>query len=567
MHNAGGRIHRCDDQSGSSSSMPDRDMQSGTVRSLQSDGATIGVRQPNGLPSPDESHRKIPSEEHATSDVLNFLADQERDAFGKWRDRYGSRFATGHNLSGYPVPVLEYVNWRLLDTECASSLDSGLRSHIEQHIRSRKTGRQEQCVLHDDDLLVFQDAARDRSTGFVVVVSPDALAWFLAEHFPDANPTPALLRLICCYLGGLPLSEGARRDGKSVETRKSQARELRQRLNLERADDIQRIVGARLIAELSTMLTENAVRNHDVFERYLARYMPDAVRSLVLMGSGNQPFRILDMGPKTGTPLIVLHAMILPDIRDKDLALLDELGLRLLWPMRNGLNASDDPTLSEDEQIRHACHGIDLARRIFCEEKIHIMSLAASSKVALTYARQSPTSVDALFFAAACVLEGRPTGGVRRLAKGMLTLASRNETLMSATMDYFRRTILTPERFPKFIRGQFRDSRADSLIVDAELTGPSGGERFREALIHSIPSARHDFGFQRALDWDIARTLGIEMHFLHGDDDPIHPLPLIRALAESIPGASLHVIENAGQLLYLEHLRGVLAPIANRIRQ
>ncbi|WP_295807915.1 alpha/beta hydrolase [uncultured Nitratireductor sp.] len=497
---------------------------------------------------------------------MNFLADQEFDAFDKWHDRYGKRFATNSSLHGYPVPVLQYANWRLLDTECINALDHDLHREIEERIRLRRTGRNEQCILHGDDLLILHDTARDRSTGFVVIVSPDALEWFLAQHFPNARPTPALLRLTACYLGGLSLSEGARLDGKSVETRKSQARELRQRLDLERTEDVQRIVGGQLIAALSAMLTEASVQSHDVFERYRERYLPEAVRCLVLSDSGNKPFRILDMGPKAGTPLIVLHAMILPDIRQKDIALLDELGLRLIWPLRNGLYAPDDPTFSEDEQIRHACHGIDLVRRVFCEEKIHILSLAASSKVAIAYARKNAENIDALFFAAACVLEGRPVSGARRLAKGMLALASRNETLMSATMDYFRRTILTPARFPAFIRGQFQASRADSLIVEAELAGPHGGERFREALIHSIPSARHDFGFQRALDWDLARALGIETHFLHGDDDPIHPLPLIRTLVESFSEAHLHVIEKAGQLLYHDHLRDMLTPIAARIR-
>lgn len=518
-------------------------------------------------PRPSATKRVAPEEDVAVSGALNALPDSEFNAFGPWYDRCGWRFSARFNLCGYPVPVLDYVNWRLLGTRDTTSAANTLRGHIQDCIHSRENSRPGQIFLHDDDLLVFHDLARDRSTGTVAVVSPEALAQFLAEHFPGARPTPAMLRLIACYLGGLSLTGGAKLDGKSVETRKSQARELRRRLGLERAEDVSRTVGARLVSEVSKVLSGGGWHNSESFVQYTSTYLPDGVRPLVLLDGGQQPFRILDMGPKTGRPVIVLHAMILPDIRKQDIALLHELDLRLLWPLRNGLCAPEDPTFHEEEQIRHACQGIDIARRVFCEGKIDILSFAASSKIALAYARENRAGINALYFAASCVLEGRPESGVRRLAKGMLTLAGRNETLMSATMDYFRRSILTPERFPRFIRNQFRVSQADSRIVEAELTGPFAGERFRTALVGSIPSARHDFGFQRALDWEIASTLGLEMHFLHGDDDPIHPLPLIERLAGSLSNAQLHVIEKAGQLLYHEHLRGVLTPLADRIRQ
>lgn len=539
--------------------MPENDMR--TCTRLKRMGESGGIR----ADASQKAQLASPNGHEAVADVLNFLADDKHDEFAHWYARHEHLLVSGFTLWGYPVPVLEYANWRLLPDEALRVLGTDHRARVESRLQASRSERQDHLILSGEDLLVFHDKTGDASVGFVVVLSPEAVERFTAAQFPNAKLTPALVRLLICFLGGMSLTEGARHDDKSVETRKSQSRELRQRLGLERTSDIMRVVGARLVATISAELTEQTTSRSETFDRYVADYLPDDVRSVVLLDRDHRAFRVLDMGPQSGKPLLVLHAMILPDIRKQDIGMLHELGLRLVWPLRNGLNSPEDPVLSEDEQIRHACRGIDLVRELFCEERISILSFAASSKVALEYARQNRPYVDALYFAAACVLEGRPQGGVRRLAKGMLKLASFSEPLMSATMEYFQRTILSRQSFPKFIRKQFQDSTADSRIVEAELNNRFSGERFREALTTSVTSARHDFGFQRTLNWEVAKQLGIELHFLHGNDDPIHPLPLIETLAASLPGARLHVIEDAGQLLYHDHLRAVLAPVANRL--
>lgn len=503
-------------------------------------------------------------ERAAVADAFNFLSQRERDGFYGWLAKDAS-FVTGAcELSGQPVIVLHYIKWALASRE--HRLDDKARIDIEAALSARASGFRHDFILQGTNLLVFLDGHLDRSTGRIAVLSPKAIAGFLRGWFPTVRITPALQRLLTCSIAGLSLSEISKLDGKSNDTLKTQARELRSRLEMDKTSDLSRILGIRLTAVINGALGQGNLPSNDTFYRYVERYLPASVRSLVLLDHHNQPYRILDMGPKTGKPVIALHAMILPDIRPEDIRQLEHLNLRLLWPLRNGLNAPDDPTLSEAEQIRHACRGIELVREVFCNCKVPILTFAASSKVALSYARANPEHVDALFFAAACILDGRPQHGPRRLAKGMLALATRNQMLMSAAMEYFRRSALVPKRFPEFIRRQFQASRADSRIVAHELAIRFSGERFREALVSSVPSARHDFGFQRALDWETASDLDIEMHFIHGDDDVIHPLPLIRKLVDSLPSARLHIIEDAGQLLYYDHFGQVLAPIAARYK-
>ncbi|WIY53962.1 hypothetical protein O9Z70_05375 [Devosia sp. YIM 151766] len=495
----------------------------------------------------------------AVNDALHHLYQHERDAFDHWLEKDGANIETSCEIDGWRVPVLQYVKWKLASTS------SSLRSDIQNMLLERGRGNQNDFILRGSTLFAFIDDRSGRSSGHIVILSPNVIAGCLKSCFPGAKITPALQRVVTCCIAGFSLGEIAKLDRKSNDTLKTQSRELRHQLELETTGDIGRIVSMRLAGVLGAALgTRNAPAN-DAFYRYVINYLPQEVRSLVLVDNNNQSHRILDMGPKTGTPVIVLHAIVPPDIRPQDIALLNELGLRLLWPLRNGLNAPDDPILSEAQQIEHACRGIELVHQVFCQGRTALLSYAASSKVALAYTEANPEHIEALFFAGACLLEGRPKHGARRLARGLLALASRNQTIMGAAMEYFRRKALTKERFPHFIRRQFRVSEADSAIVEEELSKRFAGQRFREALINSVSSARHDFGFQRALDWEKASGLNVEMHFLHGDNDEIHPLPLIEALVSKLPMAQLHKIEGAGQLLYYDHLRSVLSRIADRL--
>lgn len=388
------------------------------------------------------------------------------------------------------------------------------------------------------------------------------MARFVTVCYPQVRIPPALLRLLTCYLGGLTLSESARRDSRSIDTRKRQAQELRRRLGLDRESSIVRVVGARLHVEIHSLLNRAGVRDHRAFLTHIRHYMPSQIRPLILHDAEGQPIRVLDMGPIDGTPVIALHPMILPDFRPVDLELLAHLRLRLLWPLRNGLYAPNDPALDAEAHLAHALAGIERLRQHFVPGPVSLLSFAASSKVALAYAAAFPACVRHLIFAAACVLEQRPTGGPRRLARGMVALSRHHPVAMRATALYMTQVLLSEQRFPEFIRNRFRDCPADSRLIAEELHSDDRGERIRQTLQLSLGSVLQDYVFQSDLGWDRAAGTAQEMHFLHGEDDRIHPLPLIESLAYKLGAPPPRMLPGAGQMLHGPHFRGLAEHLA-----
>ena len=499
----------------------------------------------------------------AVADALSLLAPHEFDAFLRWQD-FDDHSAA--ELGSRTIRLLKFTGWQIVSEPVEGPVDGTLEAAGQRLVDRRRFGLSENFALAGADLLVCREATNDRTSGHVAVLSPDAVAGFMASCFPGIKLTRALQRVMVCYIAGLSLGQVAAIEGKSIDTIKSQSRELRRRLGLARTDDIARFIGTRLAIVVEKALGGDIKGRNADFVRYCKRYLPRQVRTAAFLDEDNQLHRILDMGPKNGVPVICLHPMILSDFREEDVALLEELKLRLIWPLRNGLIAPTDPILAEADHLRHACSGIETVRKLFFDGEVSILSFNASSKVALAYAKDNPDRVSTLFFAGICT-QNEAVKGVRRVGRGMIALAGRNRPMMNAVADYLRRFVLTSERTQKFLSDLFKNRPADRAVLESELAGAFGCDRLRDALVGSTRSAVHDFVFQLSLGWEIARSLNTEMHFLHGEDNDIDPWPWVEALAADIAGATLHCLPGAGDLLYHQHFRSVLVPVAARLVQ
>ncbi len=504
----------------------------------------------------------------AVSDVLHFLTDAERRAFF----RTPAPAPSDYSLCGHPVEVIR-IGLARRGPPVPATLPATLpapqplnlplnlpESALARALAGLAEGQSERFFLEGDTLLLLHTSGAGKEA-HLVALPPAALGQFLAASLERCRITAAQRRLLALLLCGVTLHASAARDGKSIETQKSHARDLRGHFGAATTGDVVRIVAARLAAAVAAMLAENARGRHEVFFDYVRRFLPASVRPVVLTGEDEAACRVIDMGPRDGRPVVALHPIILPDLRQADVDLLHALRIRLIWPLRDGQLAPLDPDLPEDEVMRRACRALDLVRRTFCEEPLTLLSFAAASRLALAYAQASSGRVRHVVFAAACEVAGRPQRGARRLARGMMALGAAGETVQRAALGFFARKVLRSRSFPGFLRGQFADSPADRAMIEAELGAPFHGARMREALLASVRSARHDFGFQRDLGWDAAPACGAQMHFIHGDEDRIHPVALIARRAAAIPGARLHRIAGAGQLLYGPHF----APLMRRV--
>lgn len=495
-------------------------------------------------------------------DFLEFLPERERRSFESWSERNTSELGSTFLIGGIPVDVVTISGWKLRLHQTQFTIDTDTIRALNSVLQLRQDGDLNHMFLCGKALVVFHDAVTDRSTGRAAMISDQVLDAFIQAHFPSIRLTKAQRRVMACLLGGLSLSEGAETDGRSQETRKQQAQEIRQKFMVDRTEDLVRIVGAQLTRTVSAVLGGQDALNNVHFNEYCQKYLPSAVRRTVLITENGRPLRVLDMGPKDGAPMIGLHPIILPDFRTEDVEALSDIGVRLIWPLRNGQLGPADPTLSEEEQISRAIDDIRLVHSAFLLGSVPLVSFAASSKVAVRYADRFPDTISSLCFLGACVLEGRPQAGPRSLAKGLIAMLTSSPSLANTAMAFFRERVLNKKNFAKFLRRQFEASPPDTEIIERDLSDPIRQERMRFAILNSAPSLRHDFNFQRALEWRRLNTSRDKVYFFHGEEDAIHPVDLIQGLVAKNPDARLVRIAGAGQLLHHEHLKNILSQIS-----
>jgi hypothetical protein len=416
----------------------------------------------------------------------------------------------------------------------------------------------------ETDLLVRVAPVVEGRTAFVARITDADLAAFLDASFPDLGLPGALRHLLRLHLAGIGLKDGAHRDGRSVETRKRQSQQLRAAFDVDDLATIGRQVAAALVLALDRFVAPPGHGIDRTLQDHVTRFMPRGTRLFSLAAQDGRPVPVIDMGPESGRPILVLHPMALPDIRPAEIAALDRLGLRLIWPLRHGTCAPGVAPLPAREHLARAVAGARLALRAVCGGKAPVLAFAAASRVGLELATAAPEAVTALHVAGVCLRDGRPEAGPRRLARGVLALAARNPGLLDPMLAQIVARLRRPGVFEEFLRRQFSDSAADLAVVDADLKGPHGAARFRSALLDSAASARHDFLFQSGLGWDrVPPDLALHLH--HGGQDRIHPLPLIEALVEELPGARLHVHPQTGQLFHHDHLTRLLERMAGEM--
>lgn len=443
--------------------------------------------------------------------------------------------------------------------------DTGEEYHAAYEIvrRFAETTASDQPVVinfEEDKLLVRVSSSALSKSSFIAVVTKKDFDFFLTNTFPEIHLTSALQRLLMLHLAGFSLKDGAKLDERSVDTRKRQSQQLRAAFGIDELATIGRHVSNALILGLDRYVyPQNSIISKSLSE-YVAMYMPKDTRLYALSDSNGQNFNILDMGPVDGIPILTLHAMTLPDIRKQDLTLLNDLGLRLIWPLRHGICAPDAMLLQPQEHLNHALTGAGLALKILCNGKAQILAFAAASKIGIELARTNPEAIKALHIAGVCVREGRPESGARRLARGIMSLATHNPALLTLILGRLETVLRKPETFIAFMRHQFAGIPPDLAIIEVELSNSYGLKRFQSALLDSAMSARHDFLFQNNLGWHLAPSdLSIYLH--HGEMDGIHPMELIIKLAEQLPDAKIYSYKNTGQLFYHHHLKDLLENI------
>ncbi|WP_425419646.1 hypothetical protein [Oricola indica] len=408
-------------------------------------------------------------------------------------------------------------------------------------------------VVSDDHIGV---CCRNAGHSMVVVAPTDIIPATMRSRGLEP-PSPAETRLAALLLAGKSLSEAAETDGLAYETRRNQFKSLANKMRLSRQQDVVRVLLQDALLALMPAIATS--QEHEYLHDYADRFLPDGVRVSILSQRNGPPARILDYGPLTGRPVIVLHPMIFPDIAHDNLAFATANDIRVILPLRPGLLERDAPRKDHASHRKEALTCVETAWKQMCGVPAPILALVSSGALATTFAAKHPDKTASITYAATCYSAGHYKPSTAYFGASVAELALRSEPILTKTMAMLKQQFAPRERFEPAIKRIFSGSTPDTDILAREFSAPHHGARIMQAVLNSENSIRQDYFNQVHFDWASVRKLQTPVRFVHGEADSIHSSKDMERLYEMAGEPPRTKVAGVGHLFQYDHLDALIA--------
>ncbi|WP_420862227.1 alpha/beta fold hydrolase [Algirhabdus cladophorae] len=371
-----------------------------------------------------------------------------------------------------------------------------------------------------------------------------------------AEMTNAEFRLAGQLLEGLDLKQAALADGIGYETKRSQMKSLSGKLYLRGQAEVIRCLTLRMMNGFAQLAKPQSSADID---SYAAAYLPQHVRRLTIVAPDGRTVPVLEYGPVTGAPLVVLHPMFFPPIGPEEIKQAEALGLRLIWPLRPGFLHPDAPILKSGAHLAASTDGLVAVLDQLVGAAAPVLAFVSSGAVATRAASQRPELVKSISFIATCYSAGRSTASLPYFGAELVELALRNEAVLTRTVATLRKYVSRDRRFQRMFETVFRRSARDLDHIAIEFDGADQGERLRLVTLTSPESIKHDFFNQTQFEWAELKALNVPRRFYHGADDSIHPPDKLAKILNTIGEQPVVVDQTMGHLPHYSDLRRSIA--------
>lgn len=398
-----------------------------------------------------------------------------------------------------------------------------------------------------------------------IVIPDEAICGLLQPLSGSVGLSAGEVRVLKQVICGIDLAEAARVDGVSRETKRSQFKGVARKFACHSQVEVASLSLTRLLLAVRLQPAAGLSSGDGLFRQLVGRFLPEG-RTLEIVADNGVRHRFIDVGPPDGRVVAMVHSQVLPDIRLEDVHVLRERGLRLLIPLRSGAMTGTVRELAPAQHVDHAVQGLELLRTHFCGERMDVLGCVSGVPYALAYARANPVRVRTLALVGCPAGAGTSASVAGRFRKGLYQLAADHWSILSRVLEFYGRRINRPETFRSLLVSHYRQSQSDLAVVEAEYGAPYHGERARRLFVSSIGSIKHDFLNQARLDWGQFPSGSFPILFLHGAQDPVHPVERVREISGRLPGAMMHSLPAAGQLLYHQHFEPMLSAYAAFLR-
>ncbi|MEM1267029.1 MAG: alpha/beta hydrolase [Pseudomonadota bacterium] len=380
----------------------------------------------------------------------------------------------------------------------------------------------------------------------------------------DSGLTPAEKRLICQLAIGQSLRDAATADAVSFETKRSQLKSISLKLNCTSQNDVIRLALGQLVHLLS--LSGIEADHAKVAEDFVAEHGPPDAQLSVHRLSDGRLFRVIECGPKAGTPILLFHSMMFALFLRNAAPHLHTHGFRLMMPIRPGyLELSTGRTQSTDHHVDQFVQDVADYLEMKGIHRIKTVGHSLGCLVLLRFAARHPNlteTVSLVSFLKMNTWQGK-NGMYRRFGMSLSRLVATPGVFRLLARE-FRRRYHSIDAAKTVIRKLFKESPPDVIAFEGDGQRPSSYAAFHESYKFSYVGVAEDFTifYMRWLD-NVASETSLPLQFIQGTDDNATPVEVVRETLNPARGDRLDEIPGAGQFCFGSHPETVWHHVAH----
>jgi pimeloyl-ACP methyl ester carboxylesterase/DNA-binding CsgD family transcriptional regulator len=370
-----------------------------------------------------------------------------------------------------------------------------------------------------------------------------------------ANLTPSEKLIIFQLVAGLSKRQSALRDNVSIETKRAHTKNACAKMECAGQTELIKKVLGQLVCLVNLGDTETA--HMRVASEFVARHLLNDVRLTVHRLPGGQQLRVVECGPLSGRPIILIHGMMWPLLFIDLNRHLEAAGLRIVMPIRRGhLEQISAPSLSRQDDITVEFLD-DMAA--FIRQNFNapppVVGNSLGAVLAASFSNRHPDLVPHLFLVAINLTQTKESSSpnASRFYGGMNRLSQRRQLFQQVTWeyrDYYRNHTTCRD----ILRKLFGASKTDLGVLERGDGDRSMYEIFSNSYQSSIAGITEDFCFVMHSWRTELEQLTRPVTFIHGTHDSLTNVSdFAGVLPDSGRQSTIELIEDGGHFLSNSH--------------
>lgn len=453
------------------------------------------------------------------------------------------------DIAGFSI---RYISNQSADLDIARLTDIAKNDDI-------KAGLMEYCVS-ENAIIWFLPNLPKSDTGLPKLslrglFIPEVIVHEILDIFNDgAFLTSAEKHLVFQLSAGLSLRVAAETDGVAFETKRAQLKAASSKLQCSGQPDLLRHVLGQMTYLLS--LCDVQSDHSGEIESFARNFLPIDIKIIVQRLSNGHSIRILERGPANGTPVLVIHGMLWPLLLLGSSDVLKEKNIRMIVPLRSGYldkYAAED-IYGKSDMVDRSLQDIALYQAECLDNKMPVIGHSYGGILAMEYARLFPDMVSKLVIVAVHSVERTPVNNnfIGKLFGGLQSLSNKPGIFRYLTWQ-FKKYYADEKTVKPILQKMFQSSTTDSDLIEGKNGTDPIYPWFVELYQKSIPGIADDFKFAIGSPEKILRQVNADCLFLHGGDDPLFEVKIVKRYAATKNNVRVQTIGNAGHHLFNTH--------------